>query len=217
MGKRAGRASATQAQIHAELIGAAWRGERVVRLKCGDPFVLGRGGEEAIALADAGVAFEVVPGLSSALAGPALAGIPVTHRGAASGFVVLSGHAEASFGPVLAGLPANGLTVVLLMSLATRGVIAARLLGQGWRSDTPAAIVQAAGLPEQATWIGRLDALGSAPLPGAPDLPGLLVVGDAVAVASDTAAQRRPAPHVSSPLAAAASADRHAWRTTPNA
>jgi uroporphyrin-III C-methyltransferase/precorrin-2 dehydrogenase/sirohydrochlorin ferrochelatase len=194
VGKRAGRPSITQEAIHADLIGAAWRGERVVRLKCGDPFVLGRGGEEAQALADAGVPFEVVPGLTSAIAGPALAGIPVTHRGAASGFVVVSGHAEATFGPVLDGVPANGLTLVLLMGLATRGVIAARLAARGWRHDTPAAIVQAAGLPEQATWIGTLAGLGAAPLPGAPDLPGLLVVGDAVAVASETAAFRQPAP-----------------------
>lgn len=194
VGKRGGRPSTRQEDIHALLIGAAYRGERAVRLKCGDPFVLGRGGEEAIALADAGVPFEVVPGLTSAVAGPALAGIPVTHRGAASGFVVVSGHAEQTFGPVLDGQPANGPTLVLLMSLATRGVIAARLRANDWRADTPAAIVQAAGTPEAATWIGTLEALGSAPLPGAPDAPGLLVVGDAVAVAEATAAYRTPAP-----------------------
>ena len=81
------------------IVDAAWRGQRVVRLKAGDPYVLGRGGEEAAALARAGVPFEVVPGVSSAIAAPALAGIPVTHRGLSSGFVVVSGHAEAAYAP----------------------------------------------------------------------------------------------------------------------
>src|SRR6185312_8048039 len=81
VGKRAGRHSIDQDGIHKLMVRAAQRGERVVRLKCGDPFVLGRGGEEALALEQAGVAYEVVPGLSSAIAAPALAGIPVTHRG----------------------------------------------------------------------------------------------------------------------------------------
>src|SRR5206468_5830451 len=85
VGKRAGRHSIDQDTIHKLMIRAARRGERVVRLKCGDPFVLGRGGEEALALREAGVPFEIVPGLTSAVAAPALAGIPVTHRGLASG------------------------------------------------------------------------------------------------------------------------------------
>ena len=92
VGKRAGRHHVTQEQIHRILIRAAQRGQRVVRLKGGDPFVFGRGGEEALALAEAGIAFEVVPGISSSVAAPALAGIPVTHRGMSTGFVVVSGH-----------------------------------------------------------------------------------------------------------------------------
>ena len=99
VGKRAGRHSIDQEGIHALLIRAAKRGERVVRLKCGDPFVFGRGGEEALALEAAGVAYEIVPGVSSAIAAPALAGIPVTHRGVATGFAVISGHAEAAYRP----------------------------------------------------------------------------------------------------------------------
>ena len=83
------------------MIRAARAGTQVVRLKGGDPFVFGRGGEEALALAAAGVPFEVVPGVTSAIAAPALAGIPVTHRGLASGFVVVSGHAEDAYRPVL--------------------------------------------------------------------------------------------------------------------
>jgi uroporphyrin-III C-methyltransferase/precorrin-2 dehydrogenase/sirohydrochlorin ferrochelatase len=88
-GKRCGRHSIGQDEIHRLLIRAARRGRRVVRLKCGDPFVFGRGGEEALALAAAGIPFEVIPGISSAVAAPGLAGIPVTHRGLVSGFAVV--------------------------------------------------------------------------------------------------------------------------------
>ena len=106
VGKRARRKSTPQDVIHRIMIHAARRGQRVVRLKGGDPFVLGRGGEEALALAAAGIPFEVIPGLSSAVAAPALAGIPVTHRGLTSGFMVVSGHAAA----VLPSLTGGGLT-----------------------------------------------------------------------------------------------------------
>jgi len=98
VGKRAGRHALTQEAINALLIRAARRGRRVVRLKAGDPFVLGRGGEEALALKAAGVAYEVVPGVTTAVAAPALAGIPVTHRGLSTGFVVVSGHVYGCFG-----------------------------------------------------------------------------------------------------------------------
>ena len=94
VGKRAGRHAMTQTAIHALMIRAARRGRRVVRLKGGDPFVFGRGGEEALALQRAGVPYDVVPGVTSAVAAPALAGIPVTHRGLASAFLVVSGHDE---------------------------------------------------------------------------------------------------------------------------
>jgi uroporphyrin-III C-methyltransferase/precorrin-2 dehydrogenase/sirohydrochlorin ferrochelatase len=97
----AGRPAVRQSFIHRLMIRAARSGRRVVRLKGGDPFVFGRGGEEALALARAGIAFEIVPGISSAIAAPALAGIPVTHRGSASGFVVASGHAEEAWRPIL--------------------------------------------------------------------------------------------------------------------
>src|SRR5690554_6512297 len=93
VGKRAGRASVRQETIHRVMIRAARAGQRVVRLKGGDPFVFGRGAEEALALAQAGIPFEVVPGVTTAVAAPELAGIPVTHRGLSSGFLVVAGHA----------------------------------------------------------------------------------------------------------------------------
>ena len=128
VGKRAFRPSMRQEAIHALMIRAARRGKRVVRLKGGDPFVFGRGGEEVLALRQAGVAYEVVPGVSSAVSAPALAGIPVTHRGLATAFTVVSGHAEAAWKPVLAGIATRGHTVVVPAALP--GYLAG--LRQGW-------------------------------------------------------------------------------------
>jgi len=181
VGKRAGRHSIEQPEIHRLLIRAAQRGQRVVRLKCGDPFVLGRGGEEALALEAAGVPYEVVPGVSSAVAAPALAGIPVTHRGLASGFAVISGHAEAAYGPILDGLAPGALTVVVLMGLRERAAIAARMIGRGWAPSTPAAIVSGASHAGGSLWRGELRELGAAPAAG--ELPAVLVVGAVAQVA----------------------------------
>jgi uroporphyrin-III C-methyltransferase/precorrin-2 dehydrogenase/sirohydrochlorin ferrochelatase len=185
VGKRSGRPSVSQRAIERLLVRGARRGKRVVRLKCGDPFVLGRGGEEALALAAAGVPFEVVPGVSSAIAAPALAGIPVTHRGLSASFAVVSGRAEAAFGPVLDGLAPGALTVVVLMGLARRAEIAARLLARGWGAETPAAVVLGAGSDAAHAWRGTLAALGDAALPAdRAHLPGVLVVGAVAALAA---------------------------------
>jgi len=165
VGKRAGRHSIAQETIERVMIRRALRGERIVRLKSGDPFVFGRGGEEALALAAAGVPVEIVPGVSAAVAGPALSGIPLTHRGLAS-----------------------AATVVVLMGLATRARLAALLLARGWAGATPAAIVLAAATPQSHTWRGTLAELGEAPLQRTGNTeaqaPGLLVIGDVVQVAS---------------------------------
>jgi uroporphyrin-III C-methyltransferase/precorrin-2 dehydrogenase/sirohydrochlorin ferrochelatase len=191
VGKRAARPSVSQRAIERLLVRAARRGQRVVRLKCGDPFVFGRGGEEAVALTDAGVPFEVVPGVSSAIAAPALAGIPVTHRGLASGFTVVAGHAEASYGPILDSVPPAGMTLVVLMGLAERSHIAARLAARGWPPATPAAIVLGAASAESFTWIGTLAELGSAALPSdRSELPGTLIVGAVAALGERTARAR---------------------------
>ena len=185
VGKRAGRHSIDQASINALLIRAARRGQRVVRLKCGDPFVLGRGGEEGVALAAAGVPFEVVPGVSSALAAPALAGIPVTHRGLASGVVIVSGHAEAAYGPILDGVRPGTATVVALMAVRSRGALAAFLCARGWPTTTPAAVVASASHVDQARWLGTLATLGDATLDV--DAAAVVVIGAVVELATTLA------------------------------
>ncbi|ACG74487.1 uroporphyrin-III C-methyltransferase [Anaeromyxobacter sp. K] len=183
VGKRAGRPSVSQRAIERLLVRAARAGKRVVRLKCGDPFVFGRGGEEALALAAAGVPFEVVPGVSSAVAAPALAGIPVTHRGTSAAFAVVAGHAEASYGPVLDGLAPGTISLVVLMGVGERAGIAARLRARGWAAETPAALVLGASGELAHTWRGHLaDLPGLALPPDRAHLPGTLVVGAVAAL-----------------------------------
>jgi uroporphyrin-III C-methyltransferase/precorrin-2 dehydrogenase/sirohydrochlorin ferrochelatase len=184
VGKRCGRPSFRQETIHALMIRAARRGRRVVRLKAGDPFVFGRGGEEAVALRTAGVPFEIVPGVTSAFAAPALAGIPVTHRGLSAGVLVVSGHAESSYRPLLEMLPPHSVTVVVMMGLHEAGTMASLLVGTGWRAATPVAVVFSASTSASATWIGTLATLSSC-REGAPaDAPGTIVIGEVVSLAN---------------------------------
>jgi len=193
VGKRVARPSIEQDAIHRLMIRGARRGQRVVRLKCGDPFVLGRGGEEALALAAAGIPFEVIPGLTTAVTAPGLSGIPVTHRGLASGFVVVSGHAEAAYRPILEAVAPGSLTVVILMGLAARGALSALLLSRGWRGATPAAVCLAAGTARAHTWIGTLGALATAPVAmDHADAPGTMVIGEVVSVGATIAAALFP-------------------------
>ncbi|HEY8925903.1 MAG TPA: uroporphyrinogen-III C-methyltransferase [Polyangia bacterium] len=201
VGKRACRQSIAQDVLNRILVKEARRGRRVVRLKCGDPFVFGRGGEEALALAEAGVPCEVVPGISSAIAAAGLAGIPVTHRGVASAFTVVSGHHEAVYGPIVAALPAGAMTLVFLMGLGRRAEIARTLVERGWSHQTPAAVILGAATPEAWHWTGTLADLAEVTLPVASSderrQPGLLVIGDVVAVGAqiaDTARARVGAP-----------------------
>ena len=184
VGKRAGRHALSQADIHTLMIRAARRGRRVVRLKGGDPFVVGRGGEEAQALRGAGIPFEVVPGVTSAFAGPALAGIPVTHRGLASAVMVVSGHDEEAFRTAVGGLGDRGITLLILMGSARRAALARVLVSLGWRRGLPAAIVADASRPEQAVWRGTVHELaeaGEAALDSTG--PVMLVVGEVAALA----------------------------------
>jgi uroporphyrin-III C-methyltransferase/precorrin-2 dehydrogenase/sirohydrochlorin ferrochelatase len=180
VGKRARRDSVPQETIHKLLIRAARQGKRVVRLKGGDPFVFGRGAEEALALAAAGIPYEVVPGVTSAVAAAELAGIPVTHRGMASAFLVLAGHTSDAVASTLASVQPNTLTVVFLMGVGARATLAAALLARGWRPETPAALLCAASTPEAWSWTGTLSGVGAATPP--PGLAGVLIVGETVSV-----------------------------------
>jgi len=199
VGKRARRDSVPQETIHRLMIRAARQGKRVVRLKGGDPFVFGRGGEEALALAMAGVAFEVVPGVTTAVAAPELAGIPVTHRGIASGFLVLAGHTSDAVDRTLRAVRPDTLSIVMLMAVGARAELASSLMAHGWSGDTPAAIVCSASTPQAWTWTGRLDAMGAAEPPAG--IAGVLVVGEVVRVRDVLAASTRSVRVAPSPVA----------------
>lgn len=189
--RRAGTKRLTQADVSARMIAAARVGQRVVRLKSGDPFVFARGGEELQALAQAGIRAEVVPGVSSALAAPALAGIPLTHRGVSSAFVVLSGHDPDRYEPLLRALPAGASTLVVLMGLAKRRALGRCLLEAGWPPRTPVAIVTRASQPGEGVWTGTLARLGLRDGFNRRHRPGVLVIGEVVREASRPRAARR--------------------------
>jgi uroporphyrinogen III methyltransferase/synthase len=170
-----------QCAINEHMIKAALAGKVVVRLKGGDPFVFGRGSEEAQALVDAGIRFEIVPGVSSAIAVPAYAGIPVTERGLNSSFTVITGHeAPNAARPLDWRALACMDTLIFLMGLRTIATIATRLREAGMRADTPAACVRSGTRPAQQTIVGTLaDIADSVERAGfAP--PAILVVGEVV-------------------------------------
>jgi uroporphyrin-III C-methyltransferase / precorrin-2 dehydrogenase / sirohydrochlorin ferrochelatase len=177
VGKRAGTEQTPQCEINRLLIEGAQQGLRVVRLKGGDPFVFGRGGEEALALQQAGIDFDVVPGVTTAIAAPALAGIPVTHRGVSPGFIVLNGSDLESVDRVVSSIAPGSLTIVVLMGVGARALIADRLIARGWSSDTPAAIIFGASTADMACWRGALSRLPSAPR-ATSSAAGTIVIGD---------------------------------------
>ncbi len=164
-----------QDHINALLIDEGRAGRMVVRLKGGDPFVFGRGGEEALALVEAGVAFEVIPGITSAVAVPAYAGVPVTHRGLSTSFTVVTGHSRHTVDRETnwEALAAAGGTIVVLMGVAHRAEIAARLMAGGLDPSTPVAAVHWGTRPEQITARVRLDQLAETAL----EPPVTIVVG----------------------------------------
>jgi uroporphyrin-III C-methyltransferase len=190
VGKRAGRASVRQETIHRLMIRAARAGKRVVRLKGGDPFVFGRGAEEAIALRKAGIAYEVVPGVTTAVAAAEIASIPVTHRGVSTGFLVVAGHTGDALKRAVGGLRPESVTLIVMMGLAARGSIAATLMSCGWPDTLPAAIVCGAATPDEWVWTGTLDGIGAAPAP--PEVPGVLVIGRVVDVREALVASVHP-------------------------
>ncbi len=157
----------------------------VVRLKGGDPFVFGRGSEEVEILREAGIDYEIVPGVSSIAAVPAAAWIPVTHRGLSDRVTIATAHAADGSGPDYEGLARAGGTLVLFMGLARLPELAAGLIAAGLPADTPAAVVSRGTLADQEVVTGPLAELPdlAADLPG----PALVVVGDVVALASSLA------------------------------
>jgi uroporphyrinogen III methyltransferase/synthase len=172
VGKSPGDHAKSQEEINAALVSYGKTHAVVVRLKGGDPFVFGRGGEEALALVEAGISFEVVPGISSSVAGPAYAGIPVTHRGHNTAVTILTGHRwDASrIKDTYAGLSG---TLVILMGAASFPEISKDLIGMGYAPDTPAAAIHDATLPSQSTLLGTLESLAMEPIPS----PSVIVVG----------------------------------------
>jgi uroporphyrinogen III methyltransferase/synthase len=180
VGKRRGAHAMPQVEIERLMIEKARAGKRVVRLKGGDPFVFGRGGEEAQALRVAGVAFDVVPGISSAVAAPAYAGIPVTHREHAASFTVITGHedpAKPATALDWAKLADPQRTLVLLMATATLGEIAQQLIEHGLDSATPVAVVQDGTRPSQQTVSGTLATIAAEAARANVGSPAVVVIG----------------------------------------
>lgn len=185
MGKREGRHSASQEEICAKLVELARAGLAVVRLKGGDPFVFGRGGEEALALMEAGVPFEVVPGVTSAIAIPALAGIPVTHRGVSRSVHIATAHTADTPDGLPEGLGALALlpgTLVLLMGLSRLERIAERLVEAGRPPSTPAAVLSGGNAPRPAAVRGTLADIAAKTRAAGVQPPAVIVVGDAAAL-----------------------------------
>ena len=182
MGKRGGRPGASQEEIHRLLVDLARQGGLVVRLKGGDPFVFGRGGEEALALMEAGVDFEVVPGVSSAIAIPAQAGIPVTHRGLSRSVHIITAHAAPGGQPDFRPYAALEGTLVFLMGLGRLPQIVAGLTEGGMPGSTPAAVVSGGNAPHSAAVRAPLAQLVQAARQAGVEPPAVVVVGETAAL-----------------------------------
>lgn len=185
VGKRKGAAPVPQARINARLVAGALAGQRVVRLKGGDPFLFGRGGEETAALDAAGIPWRVVPGVSAGTAAPAAAGIPLTHRGIASAVTFVTGHDEA--GDLPGGVDWDALarmggTIAAFMALSRLDEIALHLLAAGRPASTPLAIVAQASLPRQVALRTTLGACTLDARRAALPTPALVVIGEVAAL-----------------------------------
>lgn len=196
VGKRPGHHQVTQESIQAMMIRFARQGRRVVRLKGGDPFVFGRGCEEVAACREAGVPVTVVPGISSAVAVPAAAGIPVTARGVSTSFTVISGHDPLSE-EELAGLCALGGTVVVLMGVGTLGHTVNGLRRHGMDPTTPAAAVEKGFSQDQRVLISTLESMEHAAARARLRSPAVLVFGEVVRLAAAAPAAGGDADEVS--------------------
>jgi len=179
VGKDPNGARTTQDEINQILVDRGQRHDTVVRLKGGDPFVFGRGGEEAIALEAHGVDVTVVPGITSSIGGPAMAGIPVTHRNVSSAFTVVTAHEDPhkTNGLNWQALAQLNTTLVVLMGARRAAQIRQRLLTAGMSSETPVAVVVSASTPRQQVHRMTLGALGAEPVPN----PAVIVIGEVAA------------------------------------
>jgi uroporphyrin-III C-methyltransferase len=188
VGKRGGCASTPQAFIERLMVAEAKRGERVVRLKCGDPFIFGRGGEELAHLQALGLQVEVVGGITAGAAAAAAIGVSLTHREHAHGVMFVTGHARADGAahpldwPTLAAAAAQGITLVIYMGIATIEALQAGLL-RGLAADTPVAVVQHASLPQQRQLACRLGVLAESVARERIASPAIIIVGDVARVA----------------------------------
>ena len=187
VGKNPNGTSTTQDEINALLLDRGAAFDTVVRLKGGDPFVFGRGGEEAQALGEAGIAVSVVPGITSSIAAPAAAGIPVTQRAVSSAFTVVTAHEDPTKTNALnwQALVELSTTLVVLMGARRAPKIRARLLDAGMRADMPVAIVTSATTPQQQVRRLTLDELGATPV----ENPAVIVIGE---VAADSVLEDLP-------------------------
>lgn len=185
VGKGPDRHTLKQDEINRLLVDKALEGKTVARLKGGDPFVFGRGGEEAEALFKAGIPFEIVPGVTSAVAVPAYAGIPVTHRGLSSSFSVITGNEDpekAESDIDWQGIANSAGTLVFLMGMANISSIAGSLIRNGRPKETPAAVIRWGTRPEQRTLVGTLENIASRAVEEGFSNPSVIVVGDVVAL-----------------------------------
>ncbi|MDQ4076383.1 MAG: uroporphyrinogen-III C-methyltransferase [Chloroflexota bacterium] len=179
-GKAPGRHTLRQEAINALLVERAREGLTVVRLKGGDPFVFGRGGEEAAACVAAGIPWEVVPGISSAVGVPAYAGIPVTHRGVAGSFAVVTAHRAADGEELDWAALARIDTLVLLMGVGTLPDVTETLIAHGRDPDTPAAIIEQGTLPDERVISGTLSTLAVRAALSGISSPATIVIGEVV-------------------------------------
>ena len=192
VGKRKGHHMVPQTEIHTRLIEAAEAGQRVVRLKGGDPFVFGRGGEELEALQAAGVETHVVPGISSALGCAATAGVPLTHRDHAQTLTFVTGHARQGGVPDLdwPALARPGQTVVVFMGVGTAPVISERLIAAGRAASTPVAVIENGTRPDEVRAYGTLSELGDVITRHRIEGPALLVIGDVAGLPLEAVARK---------------------------
>lgn len=183
-GKRGGKPSPKQETISRQLVAEARRGKRVLRLKGGDPFVFGRGGEEALALARESVPFRIVPGVTAGIGGLAYAGIPVTHRDTNQAVTFITGHGADGAVPALdwPSIARGSPTIILYMGRKHAGAIATLLMDAGRPYSEPVAIVSNASLPNQATQVTSLGELGV--VAAEAETPAIIVIGENVRLAS---------------------------------